>query len=139
MFKKRLFERIKDIDIANKSNSICSKDEQIESIICYINNLLSVRKGSYTINKNFGMENLYSSTDVSLSVFTQNAKLEIQSIITQYELRLKNVVVTYDGTSGINDQIFSIKAKLVENQENVILYCTLNFDGKITIIALENK
>lgn len=137
MFKKRLFERMKDID--KKNDAICSQDEHIASIIHYINNLLSVRKGSYTINKNFGMDNIYSSTDNSVSVFTKNAQQEIQNIVTQYELRLKNVLVTHLSNSGINDNIFKIKAKLVEDDDTIILDCTLSSDGRITIIALENK
>jgi|SaaInl47_10m_RNA_FD_contig_111_192000_length_3134_multi_12_in_0_out_0_4 type VI secretion system protein len=137
MFKKRLFERIKDID--KKNDAICSQDEYIVSIIYYINKLLFVRKGSCLINKNFGMDNLYSSTDNSVSFFIKNAQQEIQNIITKYEPRLKNVVVTHFDTSGVNEHIFKIKAKLVKNDDNIILDCTLSSDQRVTIRSLENK
>lgn len=132
MYKKRLFERIMDLDNAN--DNACSKEEQIRSIIHYLSDLLSVRKGSYICSKDFGMENIYNSCDESFSTFILNAKEEMEYEITQYEPRLKEVIVVYEGSDNHNSHRFRIEGKLVEhNDQKITLQSALNFDGKISI------
>lgn len=132
MFKKRLFERIKDLDREKKN--ICSESEQIRSIINYLVNLLSVQRDSHIINKDSGMSTLYYATDESFSTFTEVIAEEIQKEITNYEPRLKDVIVTYDSSNINNEHIFKIEASLVNyDDKKVILSTVLNRNRKISI------
>lgn len=131
MFKKRLFERIKDLD--SKNNHTSFEEEQIGSIISYLISLLSVRKGSYIVNQDFGMNNLFNNSDDSFSQFILNAQEEIENEITNYEPRLKDVVVTYNGSDN-NNHIFIIEANLVANEnKKLLLNSTLCFNGRISV------
>ena len=133
MYKKRLFERIMDLDKAD--NYVCSEHEQIESILNYLKNLLAVRRGSCVINKDFGMDSIFHSCDESFSSFISNAQEELQEEISLYEPRLEDIHVIYDGkTDNHLYYKFRIEANLVGyDNAKINLNTVLNFDGSVVV------
>jgi hypothetical protein len=81
MYKKRLFERIIDLQVPN--SVICTETMQIHSIIDYLKSILSSRKGTTKMNKHFGMDNIYNSHNESFEDFILNSENELQSEITR--------------------------------------------------------
>jgi type VI secretion system lysozyme-like protein len=133
MYKKRLFERISDLEFQNDVS--CTENMQIDSIINYLKSILSCRKGTTKMNEYFGMDNIYNSYNESFEDFILSSESEIQSEIQRLEPRLENIVVSYEGKDYNNlFYKFKIEAKLSENHaKKIVLNTIVSSKGRIEI------
>jgi len=133
MYKKRLFEKI--IDLNKSQDYQCSEIEAKDSIIKYLNQILSIRRGSCIINKDFGINDIFDLYSSSFNHFMQKAQDEVKTAISNYEPRLKDIIFEFNDKNEENLYYnFKIKGHLISDYNTKInLNSTINLNGNINI------
>jgi type VI secretion system protein len=136
MFKERLLERIAHIDEdpSYRPDSV-DADLELQSILKYVQNILSTKQGSATIAYDFGIPDITNFHNKSYGEYIKEMEDSLIQTILKYEPRLKNVNVTYTKEENKTTVMhFKIEAQLVDYEDIPVIFETvINPDGKVAI------
>ncbi|MBL0708344.1 MAG: type VI secretion system baseplate subunit TssE [Sulfurimonas sp.] len=136
MFKERLLERVANMDTDGSYRpDALSADIELQSILKYIQNILSTKQGSAVISYDFGIPDITNFHDKSYGEYTREMENSLINTILKFEPRLENVKVIYDKKDEKTTMMhFKIEAQL-KNYKNidVVFQTTINPDGKVVV------
>lgn len=139
MYKKRLLERIRDVNNLKdgaEPHPHSSLSDEIRSILGYLNKILMTRQGSVEIADDFGVPDYtglrYDSVENSAGLIEDT----IQSTVTKYEPRLKNAIVKFDGQDSQSlSLLFKAEAILNNDPSAAVSFTTeVTPEGKTDIM-----
>lgn len=136
MFKERLLERVAHMERDSSYRpDVLSADVELQSILKYIQNILSTKQGSAIISFDFGIPDVTNFHDKSYGQYLKDMEDSLVETILKFEPRLTNVKAIYDKK---DDQTilmnFKIQAELANHNNIPVLFETvINPDGKVVI------
>jgi len=136
MFKERLLERVAHMDRDSSYRpEILSADVELQSILKYIQNILSTKQGSATISYDFGIPDVTNFHDKSYGQYIKDMEESLIQTILKFEPRLENVKVIYDKKDERTTMMhFKIEAQLKDYKDIPVVFETvINPDGKVVI------
>lgn len=136
MFKERLLERVfnLDNDPQYRLDSVTA-DEQIKSVMNYIQNILSTKQGSAVISFDFGIPDVTNFHDKSYGEYIKEMENSLENSILKFEPRLSSVQVKYNSKKE-NKSVtmhFEIEAEFANLDTPIVFETTINPDGKVAI------
>ncbi|RLA74171.1 MAG: type VI secretion system baseplate subunit TssE [Epsilonproteobacteria bacterium] len=136
MFRERLLERVAHMDVDSSYRpDVLSADVELQSILKYIQNILSTKQGSAIISYDFGIPDVTNFHDKSYGQYIKDMENSLIGTIIKFEPRLENVKVIYDEQAEKTTMMhFKIQAQLKNYKDiDVIFETVINPDGKVTI------
>jgi len=136
MFKERLLERVSHMQSDSSYRpDVLSADVELQSILKYIQNILSTKQGNAIISYDFGIPDVTNFHDKSYGQYIKDMENSLIDTISKFEPRLENVKVIYDESKEKTSIMhFSIQAKLKNYKDiDVVFQTVINPDGKVMI------
>lgn len=136
MFKERLLERVARMDRdPSYRPEMLNADVELQSILKYIQNILSTKQGSATISYDFGIPDVTNFHDKSYGQYIKDMEESLIQTILKFEPRLENVKVIYDKKDERTTMMhFKIEAQLKDYKDIPVVFETvINPDGKVVI------
>lgn len=135
MYKERLFERIKHLDIdPERRRTSPDRETEVTSILAHINHLLTTRKGSTLIADDYGITDLSNYRDDYFNEYIRLLEKDIEETICKYEPRLDNVSIKFDGKDDRSMEFaFSISAELKNSRSPVAFETVVYPEGKVSV------
>ena len=136
MFRERLLERVAHMDVDSSYRpDVLSADVELQSILKYIQNILSTKQGSAIISYDFGIPDVTNFHDKSYGQYIKDMENSLIGTIIKFEPRLENVKVIYDEQAEKTTMMhFKIQAQLKNYKDiDVVFETVINPDGKVTI------
>ena len=114
MFKERLLERVSHMQSDSSYRpDVLSADVELQSILKYIQNILSTKQGNAIISYDFGIPDVTNFHDKSYGQYIKDMENSLIDTISKFEPRLENVKVIYDESKEKTSIMhFSIQAQL---------------------------
>ena len=114
---------------------VLDADVELNSILKYIQNILSTKQGSAIISYDFGIPDVTNFHDKSYGEYIKEMEESLTKTILTYEPRLKNVKVIYDKQEERTTLLhFKIEAQLRNFEDiDVVFETVINPDGKVAI------
>ncbi|MDR1922209.1 MAG: type VI secretion system baseplate subunit TssE [Candidatus Adiutrix sp.] len=136
MLKKRLLERLRDLERDAGPRRARPTNETIDSILRHVGKILNTRQGSAPIAPDFGIPDF---TDLAIS-FSQDSIPDIEEalrqVISKYEPRLADVKIGFDPQSDLRSAIaFKLEGRVEfgEKVMPVIFETLLTADGRLAV------
>ncbi|MEA1917806.1 MAG: type VI secretion system baseplate subunit TssE [Campylobacterota bacterium] len=136
MFKERLFERVMHMqEDSSYRPEVLSTSVELESILNYLQKILSTKQGSTVVSYDFGIPDITNFHDKSYGEYIKSMEDGLVQTITKFEPRLTNVKVIHDKKSEQSTiMYFKIDAQLSSNTNIPVLFETvINPDGKVAV------
>ncbi len=136
MFKERLLERVTNMERDSSYRpEVLSADVELQSILKYIQNILSTKQGSAIISYDFGIPDVTNFHDKSYGQYIKDMENSLIKTILKFEPRLENVKVIYDEQNEKTTMMhFKIQAQLKNYKDiDVVFQTVINPDGKVVI------
>ncbi len=118
--EKRLFERLTHQDKDEIRPGKSSVETLLQSVLDHLKRILATRRGTVPIAPDYGTLEFSNLPGNFISPETEEIQETIRSTIEKYEPRLRDVIVTFDGSS---DSDLTIRFRLnatIHHLEHII-------------------
>ncbi len=136
MFRERLLERVSHMDRDSSYRpDVLNADVELQSILTYIQNILSTKQGSAIISYDFGIPDVTNFHNKSYGEYIKDMENSLIQTILKFEPRLTNIKVIYDEKDKKTTIMhFKIQAQLANYKDVPVVFQTvINPDGKVVI------